>query len=95
MFFALFYDYVPDILERRTPFRPAHLALATEYHEAGLILLAGAFAEPLDGALFVFRTDDRGDVERFIERDPFVQNGLVVSHRIRPWTVVIGAETGT
>ncbi len=51
MFFILSYDYVPDVLEKRTPFRPDHLALAREFHAAGKLLLAGAFDPPTDGAL--------------------------------------------
>jgi uncharacterized protein YciI len=38
----------------------------------------------------VWRTDDRSVVERFADGDPYVQNGLVTSWTIRPWTVVIG-----
>lgn len=93
MFYALFYDYVDNMLERRQPFRTSHLAHVSEFHERGLLMMAGAWADPADGALLVFRTDDRALVERFVEADPYVLNGLVPSWRIREWTVVAGAET--
>lgn len=35
MYFVLFYEYVPDVLEKRTPYRPDYLSLAKEAHEAG------------------------------------------------------------
>jgi hypothetical protein len=89
----LLYDYVDDIVERRVPFRDAHLALAREAHEQGVLLLAGALAEPVDGAVFVFATDDRSVVEGFVSRDPYVREGLVTAWRIRPWNVVIGCPT--
>lgn len=92
MHHLLFYDYVEDIAERRAPFRQAHLALAREAHGAGTLLLAGALAEPLDGAVFVFKTDDRAVVEEFVGNDPYVAEGLVADWRIRPWTVVIGGD---
>ncbi len=92
MYFALFYDYVPDVLERRKPFRDAHLASARAAHAAGRIVLAGAFAEPTDSALFVFKADSAAEVEAFVKSDPYVQNGIVTRWRIRPWTVVIGGE---
>lgn len=92
MHHLLFYDYVEDIAERRAPFREAHLALARQAHEAGTLLLAGALAEPLDGAVFVFKTGDPAVVEEFVENDPYVAEGLVTGWRIRPWTVVIGGE---
>ena len=91
MYWLLFYDYVEDILERRAPFREAHLALAAEAHRPGTLLMAGALTEPLDGAVFVFRADDRSVVEQFVEKDPYVAEGLVTAWRIRPWAVVVGA----
>ena len=90
MYWLLFYDYVEDILERRAPHREAHLALADAAHRAGSLLMAGALTEPLDGALFVFTADDRSVVEEFVERDPYVEQGLVTAWRIRPWNVVVG-----
>ncbi|MGH3769576.1 MAG: YciI-like protein [Pseudonocardiaceae bacterium] len=85
----LFYDYVDDVVERRAPFREAHLALAGEFRERGTLLLAGALVEPVDGAVLVFSTDDRSVVEDFVARDPYVREGLVTAWRVRPWNVVI------
>jgi uncharacterized protein YciI len=92
MFWLLFYDVVDDYIERRAPLRDDHLALAREAHERGELVIAGALAEPADGAVLVFRADDLTVIEDFVRRDPYVQNGLVARHRIRPWTVVIGNE---
>ena len=88
-YFALIYDVVDDYLERRAEFRDEHLARARAARERGELLLAGALAEPVDGALLVFRVDERSAVEDFAKSDPYVTNGLVRSWRIRPWTVVI------
>ena len=30
------------------------------------------------------------EVEAYVAKDPYVQNGVVIRHRIRPWNVVIG-----
>jgi uncharacterized protein YciI len=91
MHYLLFYDYVPDVLERRGAYRAAHLERARAAHERGELLLAGALADPVDGGVLVFRGEDASVVERFAREDPYVQNGLVVAWRVRPWTVVIGA----
>ncbi len=85
----LFYDYVDNVLERRAPLRQEHLALAGEFRERGVLVMAGALAEPVDGAVLVFATDDRSIVEDFAARDPYVREGLVTAWRIRPWNVVI------
>ena len=90
MHWLLMYDYVEDILERRTPHREAHLGLAAAAHARGELLLAGAVGDPVDGAVFVFVGDDAGAAARFVEGDPYVENELVTSWRIRPWNVVVG-----
>lgn len=89
MYLVLFYDYVPDMLERRVPHREAHLALVRRLHAEGRIALAGAFT-PLDSSLLVFRADGPAEVEAFVKADPYVQHGLVTSWRIREWSLVVG-----
>jgi uncharacterized protein YciI len=93
MFWMLIYDLVDDYLERRAALRSEHLELATAAHARGELVLAGALADPPDQAFLVFRADDSAIVEAFVDRDPYVKNRLVKEWRIRPWTVVIGAET--
>ena len=89
-YYALIYDLVPDYLQRRVQFREDHLKLATEYNKRGELLLAGAFTDPTDRALLVFRAEGAGPIEEFVGRDPYVKNNLVARWEIRPWTVVIG-----
>jgi len=89
-YYALIYDLVDDYFERRAIFRAEHLKLASESHARGELQLGGAFAEPPDQALLIFRADDRSVPERFVREDPYVVNGLVKSWKVRPWTVVIG-----
>lgn len=91
MHYLLFYDYVENAVLHRAPFREEHLGLAREAVARGELLLGGAFAEPLDGALLLFRADDPSAVEAFVRHDPYVSNGVVTRWRIRPWTVVVGA----
>ena len=91
-YFLLMYDVVDDYLERRGEFREEHLGIAKDAHERGELVMAGAFAEPADGAILVFKGEDRSIAERFAEADPYVLNGLVKDWRVRPWTVVIGGD---
>ena len=91
MYWLLLYDLVDDYLERRRPLRERHLALARLSQGRGQLLMAGAFADPVDGAALVFRAGDVSVIEAFVAADPYVREGLVRSWAIRPWTVVIGA----
>ena len=90
MHYLLFYDAAPDYLERRPIFRKEHVALARAAHSRGELLLGGALANPVDGAVLLFRCDSTAPIEAFIAADPYVKNGLVKSWRIREWTTVVG-----
>lgn len=82
------YVLVDDYLERRAALRTEHLGVVAEYRAAGLLTLAGALSEPVDEAYLVFRTGDRELVTDFVERDPYVREGLVREVIIRAWSVV-------
>jgi uncharacterized protein YciI len=92
-YFVLRYDaVVDDYVNRRAPFRSAHLQMLNQLHARGEVLMGGAVGEPPDGAIIVFRCDSPALVEKFVAEDPYVQNGLVRSWRIQPWSVVVGRE---
>jgi uncharacterized protein YciI len=88
MIYALFYDYVENIVERRAPHRAAHLALLEEWRADGRFVMGGAIGEPPHGALIVLDVDDEAVVQRFIDADPYVEAGLVTGRRVEPWHVV-------
>lgn len=84
----LFYDYVEDILERRGPYREAHLAGIRAEREAGRVVMAGALGDPPHGAVIVFGDVERDAIEAFARSDPYVKAGLVAAWRVEPWNVV-------
>jgi hypothetical protein len=91
-YYLLSYDLVDDYITRRAPLRDQHLRLAREAHARGEIVLAGAFANPPDGAALIFHASDQSVVADFVRNDPYVINGLVKHWKIRLWTVVIGDQ---
>lgn len=84
----LFYDYVPNIVERRAPHRPAHLELYRRWREEGRLIMGGAVGDPPHGAVIVFDVAGPAEVEEFAAADPYVAAGLVTARRIVPWAVV-------
>lgn len=92
--FMLIYAYSDDYLEKRTRYRKQHVQLAEELVEKGHIVLGGALEDPPDRAYICFQCPDRSVVEDFVERDPYVLNGLVRTHEIRDWKVVVGTACG-
>ena len=86
---VLFYDYVENVVERRAPFREAHLSHARGYKDDGKLVMAGALGNPPTGAMFVFLADDPAEIDVFVASDPYVRNDIVTGHRVVPWNVVI------
>lgn len=88
-FHALTYAYVPDILERRGPYRAAHIDAAKAAVAAGKMVIAGATGDPVSGALFVWAPGvPRSEIEAFASGDPYVQAGLVTGWSVDPYMVV-------
>jgi uncharacterized protein len=88
--FLLLYDLAPDYLSRRGPLRREHLQLAWQAAQRGELLLAGALADPVDSAVFLFRADSPAPAQAFAQADPYVVNGLIKEWRVREWTTVVG-----
>jgi uncharacterized protein len=90
MYYILFYKTVDNYIEKRKPYREAHLAYANDANKRGELILAGALADPADSAVLIFKGDTPSAAENFVKNDPYVKNGLVKEWNIRPWTVVVG-----
>ena len=88
--FLMFYDFAADYLERRPAFREEHLAKAWAAHARGELVLGGALADPVDGAVLLFTGESPGAAESFAREDPYVLNGLVTRWRVREWKTVAG-----
>lgn len=84
------YSYTKDILEKRGPFREAHLAGAKKKLEAGKLVMGGAVGDPVSGAVFIFKNISLQEIEEFVQNDPYVANGLVTNWSTKPYTVVVG-----
>jgi hypothetical protein len=82
----LFYEYVPDVVERRAPFREGHLGLINRWHDEGRIVMAGGIGDPVHAGMIVLRADDpQAAAEAFVAEDPYQPAGLVTSWRVEPF----------
>ena len=87
--FLLMYEYVEDILERRAPYRDAHLANLQRLKDEGRVLMAGALGDPVTGAAIVFAPCSAEEVGEYVLRDPYYEAGLITDWRAVPWNGVI------
>jgi uncharacterized protein len=90
MHYVLLYEVRDDYVEKRGQFRELHLKHARAAYDRGELILGGAMADPIDGAMLVFRGPTADVAEAFAQIDPYVTNGLVTKWRVRKWNTVIG-----
>jgi uncharacterized protein len=82
----LFYEYVPDVVERRAPHREGPLALIRRWYDEGRIVMAGGLGDPPHAGLIVLRVEDpQAAAEEFVAEDPYQPAGLVTSWRVEPF----------
>jgi uncharacterized protein YciI len=95
MHFLVIYEFTPDYIQRRPPYRGEHLRLAWEAQERGELILGGALADPPDKAVILFQGENDRAARDFARNDPYVTSGLVTQWTVRPWTTVVGATAAT
>ena len=67
-----------------------HLEHAWAAHRRGELIVAGALADPVDGAVLMFAGQDKTVAEEFARADPYVINQLVARWHVREWSTVVG-----
>jgi heme-degrading monooxygenase HmoA/uncharacterized protein YciI len=92
MHYLLFYEVGEDYMARRAEFRTSHLEKAWAASARGELVLGGALANPVDGAVLFFKGDSPEVAETFARADPYVTSGAVKRWYVREWTTVAGEE---
>lgn len=92
MHYLLFYEVGDDYVSRRAEFRSAHLENAWAASERGELILGGALANPVDGAVLLFQGDSPAVAEKFARADPYVTSGAVKRWHVREWVTVVGED---
>jgi uncharacterized protein len=85
--YVLFYELADGAAALAQQHFPAHSARLTAFHENGLLLMVGTFADPPVGAMAVFTSQEAA--EEFMADDPFLGHGVVGAHRVREWDEVL------
>lgn len=83
----MFYEVAADGLLKVQDNFAAHRARLDEFHDKGVLLMAGPYGAPPVGALGVFTSRDAA--EEFVKGDPFVLNGVVARYTLHDWNEVL------
>lgn len=88
--FAVTYRYSDDVTTRDA-LRTEHRDYLRDLADQGLLLVSGPFGptEPA-GALLLFHTADKTQVDALVEKDPFTTSGVNAAITSTEWEPVIG-----
>jgi hypothetical protein len=87
MRFAAIIEYVRDPAKIQAV-RPVHRQYLATLKERGQLAVSGPFTDD-SGALIVYEASSAEEAEQLLKGDPFHQNGIFVTWRIRPWNPVM------
>lgn len=90
-YYILTYFYAADYMEKRAPIRQLHFDHVNKSLDKGEFVMGGAL-DPPKSAVLIFKVMDPVAIETFVKDDPYIKNGLVTSHKIEKWNVVIGKD---
>ena len=88
--FVLEYHYIENMLEKRTPFRAAHLDYANKFVANKILLAGGALVPDVMRGVLLLRTKDIEEVKAFANNDPYVKHGLVKRFDVTEWAIAVG-----
>ena len=82
--YVLWGSYCENVLEKRAPYRQAHLDRLTELKENGSLVTIGP-TKDTEKVFGVYEAEDETTARKLVEEDPYWQNGIWTDYEIREW----------
>lgn len=85
--FVMWGSYCENALEKRTPYREAHLQGLQSQKDQGILVALGPTTD--NRKVFgIYEAEDETTVRQLVEGDPYWQNGIWTEFEIYPWNQV-------
>ena len=85
---VVFYERGSDVtMEKVMEVYPKHKQLVDDFSNEGKVIAIGAFVNQADGSMGIFK--DNISAEEFVNRDPFVKEGIVGKIIIKEWNEIL------
>ncbi len=82
--YVLFGSYCENALEKRTPYRQAHLDGLAQQKAQGILITLGPTKD--NSKVFgIYEAESEAVVRQLIESDPYWQNGIWTDYDIKEW----------
>lgn len=82
--YVLWGTYCDNVLEKRAPFREAHLAGLKAQKDNGILITLGPTQDTTQ-VFGIYEAPDQATVEKLVESDPYWQNGIWTSYTVKEW----------
>lgn len=82
--YIMFGSYCENALEKRTPYREAHLAGLTQQKADGVLQTLGPTKDNTK-VFGIYEAASEGEVQGLVENDPYWQNGIWTEYEIKEW----------
>lgn len=86
--YILWGTYCNDVLERRTPYRQAHLDGLAKQKAAGVLITIGP-TKDLTQCFGIYEAADAATVCQLLEADPYWQNDIWTDYKVKEWIQAI------
>jgi uncharacterized protein len=86
--YILFGSYCENVLEKRAPYREAHLAGLQQQKQDGILITLGP-TQDLTQVFGIYEAADEATVRTLIEADPYWQNGIWTGYEVKEWIQAI------
>ena len=85
--YVMWGSYCEDVLEKRAPYRQAHLDGLNAQKEKGVLMTIGP-TKDVTKVFGIYEAEDEATVRQLIEADPYWQNGIWTDYEVHEWVKV-------
>lgn len=85
--YVMWGSYCEDVLEKRAPYRQAHLDGLNAQKQKGVLITIGP-TKDVTKVFGIYDAEDEATVRQLIEADPYWQNGIWTEYEVHEWVQV-------
>ena len=82
--YVMWGSYCENVLEKRAPYRQAHLDRLAALKASGSLFTLGPTTDQ-EKVFGVYEASDEAAARQLVEDDPYWQNGIWTSYELREW----------
>ena len=82
--YVMWGTYCEDVLEKRAPYRQAHLDGLAIQKQAGVLVTIGP-TKDLTKVFGIYEAEDEATLRQLIESDPYWQHGIWTEYAVKEW----------